>query len=70
VHENILPTIQYELSLKQALLVAMENEARWIIETDQTETRDTPNFLEMFSFEGLETVNPDGVNIIYKEISP
>ena len=70
LHEKSLLTIQYELSLKQSLVIAMENEARWMIDNEQTEAKTMPNFLEAFYFEGLESVKPDGVNIIHKEISP
>jgi NitT/TauT family transport system substrate-binding protein len=59
------PTIEYKLTLEQALLIAMEDEARWHIENQYTETKEVPNYLDQIYFDALESVNPDAVGITH-----
>jgi NitT/TauT family transport system substrate-binding protein len=62
--ETVWKQNQYGLSLDQALLVAMEDESRWMISNNLTNATVVPNFLEFIYFEGLKFTKPDSVNII------
>jgi NitT/TauT family transport system substrate-binding protein len=54
----------YALSLDQALLITMEDEARWMISNKQTDQLRVPNFLQYLNGEALAGVNPQAVSII------
>jgi NitT/TauT family transport system substrate-binding protein len=55
---------QFLLSLDQALIVAMEDEARWMIENGLTAEKQVPDFLDYIYLDGLQAVKPEAVNII------
>ncbi len=55
---------QFTLSLDQALVVAMEDQARWMIDNGLTTEKVVPDFLEYIYFDGLKAVKPEAVNII------
>ncbi|WP_214019225.1 ABC transporter substrate-binding protein [Methanoculleus sp.] len=55
---------QYTLSLDQSLVLAMEDEARWMIANNLTNATEVPNFRNYIYTEGLEAVKPGSVNII------
>ena len=55
---------QYSLSLDQSLILAMEDEARWVIDNDPTTEKQVPDFLEYIHADGLAAVKPGAVNII------
>jgi NitT/TauT family transport system substrate-binding protein len=55
---------QFSLMLDQSLLLAMEDEARWMIENKLTGKTTIPNFLDYLYLDGLLTVKPEAVNII------
>jgi len=65
LYERMLPTIEYKLPLEQALLIAMEDEARWHMEYQYTDTKEVPNYLDQIYFDALESVNPDAVDITH-----
>ena len=54
----------FSLSLEQSLVVAMENEARWLINNNLTNQTAIPDFLNYVYLEGLTSVKPESVNII------
>jgi len=56
---------QYSLLLDQSLILAMEDEARWMIENDLTGEKTIPNFLDYLYLDGLQVVKPEAVNIIH-----
>jgi NitT/TauT family transport system substrate-binding protein len=56
---------QYSLSLDQALITIMEDEARWMISNNLTTEKTVPNFLNHIHLDGLKTVKPEAVNIIH-----
>jgi ABC-type nitrate/sulfonate/bicarbonate transport system substrate-binding protein len=56
---------QYSLLLDQSLILAMEDEARWMIENNLTSQETIPNFLDYLYLDGLRTVKPEAVNIIH-----
>jgi NitT/TauT family transport system substrate-binding protein len=55
---------QFSLSLDQSLVVAMEDEARWMINNNLTAEKQVPNFQDYIYVDGLEAVKPEAVNII------
>ncbi|MFA4826150.1 MAG: NrtA/SsuA/CpmA family ABC transporter substrate-binding protein [Methanoregula sp.] len=61
---SVWPEHQFSLSLDQSLILAMEDEARWIIANNQTDNKEIPNFLNYLYPDGMNTVKPGSVNII------
>ena len=55
---------QFSLSLDQALIAAMEDEARWMISNSLTPEKQVPDFLNYFYVDGLKAVKPGVVSII------
>ncbi len=55
---------QYFLSLDQSLIVAMEDEARWMIRNGLTSGNEIPDFLNFIYEDGLKAVMPERVTII------
>jgi NitT/TauT family transport system substrate-binding protein len=55
---------QFSLSLDQSLLLAMEDEARWMIANDLTTEKQIPDFLDYIYTDGLEEIKPEAVNVI------
>jgi NitT/TauT family transport system substrate-binding protein len=55
---------QFSLSLDQALILAMEDEARWMIKNNLTREKQIPDFLNYIYVDGLKAVKPEAVNII------
>lgn len=55
---------QFSLTLNESLIAAMEDEARWTISNNLTTATQVPNFLKYIYTYGLETVEPNSVNII------
>jgi NitT/TauT family transport system substrate-binding protein len=57
---------QFSLSLDQSLILAMEDEGRWLISNKLTTEKAVPNFLDYIYVDGLKAVNPGGVRIAGK----
>ncbi len=55
---------QFTLSLDQSLILAMEDEARWMISNNLTTEKTMPDFRDYIYIKGLEAVKPESVNII------
>ncbi|MHB1346309.1 MAG: ABC transporter substrate-binding protein [Candidatus Humimicrobiaceae bacterium] len=55
---------QFELSLEQSLILAMEDEARWMIANKLTSEKQIPNFLDYIYEDELKAIKPEAVNII------
>lgn len=55
---------QFSLSLDQSLVLAMEDEARWMIKNNLTTERQVPNFLDYIHEDELKVIKPEAVNII------
>ncbi len=55
---------QFSLSLDQSLLVAMQDEAQWLINNNLTNALFVPNFVDYVYVDGLNSVKPGAVNII------
>lgn len=56
--------LTYELSLKQALLLATENEVRWHYRRGLVATGAVPNVLDAFETEPLKAIKPSSVTIV------
>jgi NitT/TauT family transport system substrate-binding protein len=63
--ETVWKQNQYSLSLDQSLVGAMESEARWMISNNLTNQTAIPNFVDYIYLEGLMSIKPESVNIIY-----
>jgi ABC-type nitrate/sulfonate/bicarbonate transport system substrate-binding protein len=63
--ETVWTQNQYSLSLDQSLILAMENEARWLINNHLTNQTVVPDFLEYVYLEGLNSVRPQSVRIMH-----
>jgi len=55
---------QFSVSLDQSLILAMEDEARWMIKNNFTSEKTIPDFLNYIYVDGLKAVKPEAVNII------
>ena len=62
--ETVWKQNQFGLSLDQSLIVAMEGEARWMINNNLTNATLVPDFTNYIYFDGLRTIKPEAVNII------
>jgi ABC-type nitrate/sulfonate/bicarbonate transport system substrate-binding protein len=56
--------LQLGVSLEQALLVSMDDEARWAIQSKLTDKAKVPNYLAFVYLDGLSAVRQQVVNII------
>jgi NitT/TauT family transport system substrate-binding protein len=60
----VWPDHQFALSLDQSLVLAMEDEGRWMIDNNLTSEKTIPDFRGYIYTKGLEEVKPESVNII------
>ena len=61
---RIGPQHRFSLSLNQTLVVAMKDEAQWLIDSRLTNERTIPDFVSYMYTDALKAVKPDSVNII------
>ena len=54
---------QFSLSLDQSLIVAMNDEARWMIINNLTAEKTVPDFRNYIDTSALGTISPDSVNL-------
>jgi ABC-type nitrate/sulfonate/bicarbonate transport system substrate-binding protein len=62
--QSIWPDNQFNLSLDLSLIIAMEDEARWMQSNSLTTEKQIPNFLNYIHEGALKAVKPEAVNII------
>jgi NitT/TauT family transport system substrate-binding protein len=62
--QSVWPKYEYSVSLPQALLGTLEDQARWRIENGLTDDTDVPNFLDFLYLDALEATKPEAVTII------
>jgi NitT/TauT family transport system substrate-binding protein len=55
---------QFTLSLDQSLIVAMEDEARWMIKNNLVTEKEVPFFNDYIYEDSLKAIKPEAVNII------
>jgi NitT/TauT family transport system substrate-binding protein len=61
---RVWPEYQFSLFLDQALILALEDEARWMIKNNLTKKKQVPDFMNYVYVDGLKAVKPEAVNII------
>lgn len=61
---NIWTGINFNVTLDQTLILALEDESRWAINSGLTKARKLPNYLDYIYFDGLKSVKPDAVRIL------
>jgi NitT/TauT family transport system substrate-binding protein len=61
---SVWPDYQFTVTLDQSQILAMQNEAQWLINNNLTNATTTPNFLNYVYLDGLKSVNPGAENII------
>ena len=61
---NIWSQHKFALSHDQALVVAMKDEAQWMINNNLTAEKQLPDFVHYLYTEGLRAVKPEAVNIL------
>jgi ABC-type nitrate/sulfonate/bicarbonate transport system substrate-binding protein len=54
---------RFGLSLDQSLIIAMEDEARWMMQNNLTTERKMPDFMNYIYEDALKAVRPEAVNI-------
>ncbi len=54
----------FTVVLPQALIIAMEDQARWRIDNNLTEATDVPNYLDYIYLDALEEVKPEAIGIM------
>jgi len=54
----------WELNLSEAMLINLENQARWAIDEGRVEATEMPNYLSLVYFEALEAVNSEAITIV------
>jgi NitT/TauT family transport system substrate-binding protein len=62
--ETVWSQNQFSLFLDQSLILAMEDEARWMIDNQLTTETQVPDFLNYIYEDGLKAVKPQAVNIL------
>jgi NitT/TauT family transport system substrate-binding protein len=62
--ETVWSQNQYSLSLDQSLIVAMEDEARWMISNGLTTEKQVPDFLNYIYEDGLRAIKSETVTIV------
>lgn len=53
----------WQLSLRQSILLTLEDEARWAIKNNLTDAKVMPNYLQFIYTDALEAVKPEAVTI-------
>jgi ABC-type nitrate/sulfonate/bicarbonate transport system substrate-binding protein len=61
--DTVWPQYRFSLTLDQSLILAMQDESRWITEVTQT-SMSVPNFLNYVYIDGLQSVDSESVNIV------
>jgi NitT/TauT family transport system substrate-binding protein len=62
--ESIWSDYQFSVTIDQSLVIALQDEAQWIINNHFTNKTTTPNMLDYIYIDGLAAVKPESVNII------
>lgn len=62
--KSVWPRHNFSLSLDQTLIVAMKDEAQWMIDNHLTSEKQIPDFVNFIDKEVLQSVKPEAINII------
>ena len=61
--ESVWSRDQFSLTFEQGLIVAMEDEARWMIANGLTTEKTVPDFMDYIYLDGLKAVKPEAVTL-------
>jgi len=61
---SIWDDFEFQLILDQAIIITLEDEARWAIDNNLTDATEVPNYLDYIYFDALEEIKPEAVTII------
>lgn len=61
--DGVISDYNFDLSLKQSMVIGMEDQARWFI-GEKGLTAQVPNYLDYIYFNGLQSSKPEAVSII------
>jgi len=61
---SVWDDFEFQLFLDQAILMTLEDEARWAIENNLTTATEVPSYLDYIDTDALEEVKPEAVTII------
>ncbi len=61
---SVWPNYQFSVTLDQSQILALQEEAQWLISNNLTNATAVPNFQNFVYLNGLESINPNAVNII------
>lgn len=67
---TVWPDHQFSLSLDESLVLAMEEEGRWMINNNLTTPEKISDYRNYIYMKGLEKVKPESVNIIRRSEDP
>ena len=59
------PTYRFKMGLDQGLILALEDESRWAVDTSLVPARPMPNFLDYMYLDALVAVDPAAVTVIH-----
>ncbi len=62
--DSVWPDYSFEVTLNQALIVAMEDQSRWMIKNNLAAGKDVPLFNAYLYEDALKAIKPEAVNII------
>jgi ABC-type nitrate/sulfonate/bicarbonate transport system substrate-binding protein len=54
----------FKISLDQSFILTLEDEARWAIKNELTDSKEVPNYLDYVYFEALEEIDKNKISII------
>jgi ABC-type nitrate/sulfonate/bicarbonate transport system substrate-binding protein len=63
--ESIWMNNQFKVTLPQALLLTIEDQAKWMMSAGLTKKSEIPNFLDLISLEALKNLKPEAVGIFH-----
>lgn len=61
---DIWADASFTATLDQSLILALEDESRWAINSRLTTARKIPNYLDFIYFDGLKSVKPEAIKIL------
>ncbi len=62
---ELWPGIDLRVCLPQALLLSLEDEARWVLVESRTAEREMPNYLDLLDIGPLNSLQPEVVTVIH-----
>jgi len=61
---SIWDDFEFQLILDQAIIITLEDEARWAIDNNLTDATEVPNYLDYIYFDALKEIKPEAITII------